>query len=156
MNTSSFRLSSDAFSQGEPIPRDHTCDGADRSPALRWEGAPAGTNAFALICEDPDAPVGTWSHWVIFNIPGTSNGLAGGFSPAASLPDGSRQGKNDFGRLGYGGPCPPRGSNHRYFFKLFALSAPLDLEPGASRKAVLDAVKKKTLAEAELMGRYGR
>lgn len=156
MNTSPFRLTSDAFSQGETIPRRHTCDDADRSPALRWEGAPAGTKAFALVCEDPDAPVGTWTHWVLFNVSAGSQGLAEGIATTPSLPDGARQGKNDFGRLGYGGPCPPRGSNHRYFFKLFALSAPLDLEPGASRKALLEAVKGKTLAEAELMGRYGR
>lgn len=156
MNTSSFRLTSAAFSHGDVIPRHHTCDGDDRSPALRWQGAPAGTKAFALVCEDPDAPVGIWTHWVLFDVPGASQELAEGVAATPSLADGARQGKNDFGRLGYGGPCPPRGSNHRYFFKLFALSAPLDLEPGSSRKAVLEAVKGKTLAETELMGRYGR
>lgn len=151
-----MKISSDAFPEGGTIPKEHSCDGADRSPRLAWEGAPSGTRAFALICEDPDAPMGLFTHWVIYDIPAAATGLAAGVAKDKSLPDGSRQGKNDFGRIGYGGPCPPRGSNHRYTFKLFALSAPVDLEPGASRGALLKAVKGKTLAEAQVMGRFGR
>jgi hypothetical protein len=151
-----IRLTSDAFKEGAAIPRDYTCDGFDRSPALHWEGAPAQTKAFALVCEDPDAPAGVWTHWLIYNIPGASRALDEGVAPKDTLGDGTRQGKNDFGKIGFGGPCPPRGSNHRYFFKLFALSEPVAFEPGAGRQALLDAVKGKTLGEGQLMGRYER
>jgi len=155
-DTMSFKLASDAFLEGQPIPKDHTCDGADRSPDLHWEGAPPGTQAFALIVDDPDAPVGNWNHWLLYNVPAGARALARGMPADPTLGDESRQGTNDFGRIGYGGPCPPHGSNHRYYFKLYALSAPLDLQPGAKRDAVLKALGGKTLAEAELMGRYGR
>jgi Raf kinase inhibitor-like YbhB/YbcL family protein len=152
----SFKLASDAFLEGQSIPKDHTCDGADRSPALHWEGVPAGTQTFALIVDDPDAPVGNWNHWLLYNVPAGTRALAPGVAARPALGDGSRQGTNDFGRIGYGGPCPPRGTNHRYYFRLYALSAPLDLKPGAKREAVLEAIAGKTLGQAELMGRYGR
>lgn len=153
----SLRISSDAFGEGAAIPNNHTCDGADRSPALHWDGAPEGTKAFALIVDDPDAPKGNWNHWVLYNVPGAAKALAEGVATTtAVLGDGSRQGKNDFGRIGYAGPCPPKGSTHRYEFKLYALSEPLDLDPGASRDAALKAIKEKTLAKAQLTGRYGR
>jgi len=152
----SLKVTSDAFHDGEPIPKDHTCDGADRSPPLQWEDAPEGTKAFAVVVDDPDAPVGTWTHWLIYNVPPAAKALGRGVPTKDTLGDGSRQGTNDFGKIGYGGPCPPRGSNHRYFFKVYALSAPLDLEPGAKRDAVLKALKEKTLAQGQLIGRYGR
>jgi Raf kinase inhibitor-like YbhB/YbcL family protein len=152
----SLRIASDAFEDGKPIPNEYTCDGADRSPALHWEGAPERTKALALIVDDPDAPSGNWNHWLLYNVPPATRALTAGVATTPTLGDGSRQGTNDFGRTGYGGPCPPRGSNHRYVFKLYALSAPLELEPGAKRDAVLKAVKDKTLAEARIIGRYGR
>lgn len=152
----SFRLTSDAFAEGAPIPKDHTCDGADRSPPLQWEGAPEAAKAFALIVDDPDAPAGSWNHWVIYNVPGAAKALAEGIPTTATLGDGSRQGKNDFKRPGYGGPCPPKGSKHRYTFRLYALSEPLEIEAGATRDEVLKAIKAKTLAKTELMGKYGR
>jgi Raf kinase inhibitor-like YbhB/YbcL family protein len=152
----SFRVTSDAFAEGAAIPKDHTCDGADRSPALQWEGAPEGTKAFALIVEDPDAPGGTFTHWVLYNIPGAAKGLAEGIPTTATLGDGSRQGKNDFKRPGYGGPCPPKGTKHRYEFRLYALPELLEVEAGATGSEVEKAIKDKKLAKTKLTGRYGR
>ncbi len=151
-----FEISSAAFKHGENIPREHTCDGADVSPPLTWREAPAGTVSFALICDDPDAPVGTWDHWVIWNIPGTSSGLPRGVPRADTLPDGARQGKNGWGTNGYRGPCPPRGKPHRYFFRLYALDTTLDLRPGASKQQVLAAMEGHILAQAEFYGLYQR
>lgn len=151
-----FEISSTAFKHGESIPREHTCDGADVSPPLAWRDAPAGTVTFALICDDPDAPVGTWDHWVIWNIPGTSSGLPSGVPREDILPDGARQGKNGWGTNGYRGPCPPRGKPHRYFFRLYALDTTLDLRPGASKQQVLAAMKGHILAQAEFYGLYQR
>jgi len=150
-----FELISSAFSGGEAIPRRYTCDGEDLSPALAWEDAPEGVASFALIMDDPDAPVGTWVHWVLFNIPGTARSLEEGMAPDAQLADGSRHGSNSWGRLGYGGPCPPSGI-HRYFFKLYALDEALDLEPGASKEDLLEAIQGHVLAQTELMGTYSR
>ena len=152
----SLRITSDAFEDGKPIPQEFTCDGADRSPPLHWDGAPEKSKALALVVDDPDAPSGNWNHWLIYNMPPATRALGAGVAATAALGDGSRQGTNDFGRIGYGGPCPPPGSKHRYVFKLYALSAPLELEPGAKRDAVMKAVKEKTLAEAQVVGRYGR
>jgi Raf kinase inhibitor-like YbhB/YbcL family protein len=154
--TMSLKLASDAFEEGMLIPKEHTCDGADRSPPLHWEGAPDDAKSFAIVVDDPDAPSGNWNHWLIYNIPPAAKALAEGVPIRGLLGDGTRQGTNDFGKTGYGGPCPPRGSNHRYYFKLYALSAPLELEPGAKRDAVLKALDGKTLGEARLMGKYGR
>jgi Raf kinase inhibitor-like YbhB/YbcL family protein len=151
-----MELTSEAFGTGESIPREHTCDGADRSPPLSWQGAPGGAASFALICDDPDAPVGTWDHWVIWNIPGTSMGLPAGVPTDDTLPDGARQGKNGWKTNGYRGPCPPRGGPHRYFFRLYALDAILDLASGAAKGQLLKAMEGHILAEAELMGRYAR
>jgi Raf kinase inhibitor-like YbhB/YbcL family protein len=154
---SPLRIASDAFEDGKSIPRKYTCDGADRSPPLHWEGIPEGTNALALVVDDPDAPSGTWTHWLLYNMPPATQALGEGVPTTASLGDGSRQGTNDFGKIGYGGPCPPPGSAHRYEFKLYALSNPIELEPGARRDAVLNAIQKqKIVAEAELAGSYGR
>ncbi|MGH7770677.1 MAG: YbhB/YbcL family Raf kinase inhibitor-like protein [Candidatus Binatia bacterium] len=138
------------------MPRKYTCDSTDLSPPLRWENAPSGTKAFALIADDPDAPVGTWVHWVIYDLPAETKELAEGVKPAETLPNGAKQGMNDFRKVGYGGPCPPPGPAHRYFFKLYALSAPPSLKPRATKQQLLDAIKGHILAEAQLMGRYKR
>ena len=151
-----FRIESPAFRQGTSIPRKQTCDGADVSPALRWSEAPPGTRVFALVCDDPDAPGGTWVHWVVYGIPATAAELGEGVPPSPRLADGSKQGTNDFRKVGYGGPCPPRGKPHRYSFRLYALSADPGLGPGASKEQLMRAVEGKVLGQAELVGTYGR
>jgi Raf kinase inhibitor-like YbhB/YbcL family protein len=150
-----MQLSSSAFQEGAAVPRQHTADGKDTSPPLRWSGAPEATKHFALICDDPDAPRGTWVHWVLFNLPADTTELPEGV-PASATAAGASQGKNDFGKLGYGGPSPPRGKPHRYFFRLYALDAALDLQPGATRQQLEQAMKGHVLAEAQLMGTYQR
>ncbi len=147
---------SSAFEKGGTIPGRYTCDGPDLSPPLTWSGAPAGTKSFALICDDPDAPMGTWVHWVVYNIPPDRNKLPEGMDNSPILAGGILQGTNDFRRTGYGGPCPPRGPAHRYFFKLYALDDTVDLRPGATKRDLEKAMKGHIIAEAELMGRYGR
>ena len=151
-------LTSGAFSPGGAIPTRHTCDGADRSPALAWTGAPAGTVTFALIVDDPDAPGGTWVHWVLFNIPGDREALPEGVATTERLDwlGGALQGRNDFRRIGYGGPCPPRGPAHHYHFRVYALNTTLPLKAGASRQDVDRAMKGHVLAEATLIGTYAR
>jgi hypothetical protein len=156
-------VSSSAFPHGATIPAVHTCDGRDVSPPLTWSGAPAppAIKTFALICDDPDAPGKTFVHWVLYNLPADASGLPEGVPPVAALPDedgrgGALQGTNDFGQAGYGGPCPPPGKPHRYFFKLYALDAALDLEPGASKRDLERAMKGHVAAEAQLIGTYGR
>lgn len=151
-----LRLTSPAFTNGASIPREHTCDGADLSPALQWEDVPAQTRSFALIVDDPDAPAGTWVHWVIFDLPATTRQLARGVPGDGQLPSGARQGRNDFKRVGYGGPCPPRGPAHHYHFRLYALDATLGLSAGASRADVDAAMRGHVLAHAELVGVYQR
>ena len=151
-----FTLKSAAFQEGDTIPSRYTCDGKDVSPDLSWSGAPKGTESFALICDDPDAPAGTWVHWVIFNLPAGTNGLPLGIPTIRELADGSRQGINDFHRIGYGGPCPPKGPAHRYFFKLYALDTVLTLNAGATKQQLLNAMKGHVLEETKLMGRYQR
>ncbi len=149
-------LTSPAFNHEGDIPNKHTCEGADVSPALSWSAPPAGTRTFSLIMDDPDAPAGTWVHWVLFDLPAQTRALPEGVPKTNELEDGSRQGRNDFSRPGYGGPCPPRGAAHRYFFKLYALDAVLSLSPGASKADLEKAMKGHILAEAQLMGRYKR
>lgn len=151
-----MHLTSASFPNGGTIPRKHTCDGSDVSPALAWSGAPQGTQSFALIADDPDAPVGTWSHWVLYDLPAGTTSLPESVSKVDAPPGGGQQGKNDFGKTGYGGPCPPAGTPHRYFFKLFAVDRRLDLKPGAGQKEVERALQGHILAQAELMGKYGR
>jgi len=146
-------LSSPAFQPGQSIPRKHTCQGTDTSPALQWSEPPPGTQSLALIMDDPDAPAGTWVHWGVYNIPATARRLDEGVPAQADLPDGSRQGKNSWPRLGYSGPCPPSGT-HRYFFKLYALDRTLDLSAGATKDQLLKAMQGHILAQAELMGTY--
>ncbi len=149
-------VSSPQWKRGETIPTKYTADGADVSPPLHFEGIPAGTKAFALVCDDPDAPVGTWVHWVIYDIPGVAKGLPEGIATSASLPDGSRQGKNSWNKVGYGGPSPPPGNAHRYFFRLYALRDLLNVPPGLGAKEVEAAARGKSIEMAESMGTYGR
>ena len=150
-----FELTSTAFVQGEPIPGRYTCDGEDVSLPLQWGDPPAGTLSFAIIMDDPDAPVGTWIHWVLYNLPDEIRALPEAVPPDTELPDGSRHGENSWRRPGYGGPCPPSGT-HRYFFKLYALDAVLDLAAGASKEQLLQVMEGHILAQAELMGTYTR
>jgi len=150
-----FELASTAFAQGESIPRKYTCDGEDISPPLQWSDPPQDTQSFALIADDPDAPVGTWVHWVLYNLPDETRALPEAVPPDADLPDGSRHGKSSWRRLGYGGPCPPSGT-HRYFFKLYALDVVLGLASSASKKQLLQAMEGHILAQTELMGLYTR
>jgi len=152
----SFEIVSSAFLAGDTIPQKFTCDSSDDSPRLTWTGPPAKTQSFALIMDDPDAPVGTWVHWVIYDLPANARELAEGVVKQEQLLSGARQGRNDFGKIGYGGPCPPPGKPHRYFFKLYALDAKLGLKPGARKSDLERAMQGHILAQAELMGRYGR
>jgi Raf kinase inhibitor-like YbhB/YbcL family protein len=152
-----FSLTSTAFRDGAPISSKHTCDGADWSPPLAWSEAPPGTVAFALIADDPDAPAGTWVHWVVYNLPASTSELPENVAKVESLDlGGARQGRNDFHRPGYAGPCPPPGSPHRYYFKLYALDAPLQVRPGAPKKDVEAAMQGHTLGMAQLIGTYAR
>lgn len=151
-----MQITSSAFDDGEPIPVPHTCDGEDRSPPLEWSGVPEEAETLALIVDDPDAPAGTWVHWVIYGLPSDRDGLPEGVPPAETGPDGARQGRNDFQRLGYGGPCPPSNGAHRYVFKLYALDADPEIEPGATKDRLLEAMEGHVLAEARLMGTYRR
>lgn len=151
-----FTIQSPDFANGADIPRPLTCDGEDRSPALTWSGAPEGTKSFALIADDPDAPVGTWVHWVIFNIPAKVQSFPAGVEKKEQLADGSKQGRNDFRKIGYGGPCPPPGKPHRYFFKLYALGSELNLQAGATKSEIEKAMAGHVLSKAELMGHYKR
>ena len=151
-----FQISTNVFSPGGTIPKKYTCDGPDVSPPLNWTDAPAANKSFALIADDPDAPVGTWVHWVAFNVPAASRQLPEGVKKEEQLPDGTLQGRNDFRKIGYGGPCPPPGTPHRYFFKLYALDTMLNLKAGATKQDVERAMQGHVVGEAQLMGRYGR
>jgi len=148
-------ITSSAFTEGSMIPAKYTCDGQDISPPLAWREAPAGTKSFALICDDPDAPMGTWVHWVVYNIPPNIDKLDENVKPEKEFKDGMRQGSNSWPRIGYGGPCPPSGT-HRYYFKLYALDTMLELKTGATKAQVLQAMKGHVLAESQLMGKYKR
>ncbi len=153
----SLALLSSAFSAGERIPPAHTCDGADISPPLAWQGAPPETRSFALVLTDPDAPVGTWYHWVVFDIPANITELGAGYAADAHV--GSiRQATNDFKRTGYGGPCPPRGHGvHHYLFRLMALSVDrLKIDEPADGREVERAAERHLLTDAVLIGTYGR
>jgi Raf kinase inhibitor-like YbhB/YbcL family protein len=154
--TPAMQLTTSAFKTGEAIPAKHTCDGQNLSPAFKWTGTPANAKALALIADDPDAPGGTWVHWVLFDVPPNVTELPEGIEKSQFIPSGAKQGLNDFRHLGYGGPCPPHGKPHRYFFKLYALDKEIGLKPGASRKEVEKAMEKHILAEAALMGTYQR
>ena len=150
-----FMLSSSAFAPGQPIPRKYSCDGQDISPPLSWGEPPQNTRSLALIADDPDAPGGTFAHWVLYAVPSHSRALPEGVAKAEKLADASLHGKNSWGRLGYGGPCPP-GGTHRYFFKLYALDSVLGLPAGASKQRLLEAMQGHIVGQAELMGTYSR
>ncbi len=150
-----MELASSAFDNGGMIPPIHTCDGEDVSPPLTWDRLPPGTQSLVLICDDPDAPVGTWVHWVYYDIPPAPGQLPGRIPAVERPPQGGVQGINDFRRIGYGGPCPP-GGTHRYFFTLYALDTRLGLQPGLSKAQVLEAMEGHVLQQAQLMGTYRR
>ncbi len=149
-------LSSPAFKEGERVPVKYTCDGQNISPPLAWGEVPEGAKSFTLIVDDPDAPTGTFTHWVLFNLHADSRELTENISPQGKLPNGALQGKNDFGKIGYGGPCPPPGPSHHYHFKIYALDQNPDLKSGTSKEQVLQAMEGHVLAQGELIGLYGR
>jgi Raf kinase inhibitor-like YbhB/YbcL family protein len=148
-----LQVTSPSFAHEGAIPLEFTCDGADVSPALSWTAGPEGTQSYALIMDDPDAPRGTWVHWVAWNIPRPS--LVDAIPAQEALDDGTMQGMNSWPKCGYGGPCPPSGT-HRYYFKVYALDATLDLPPSTNKEALLKAMEGHVLAEGELMGTYQR
>jgi Raf kinase inhibitor-like YbhB/YbcL family protein len=153
---SAFRIESAAFKEGAFIPARFSCQGENVSPQLKWTDPPAGTRSLALIVDDPDAPVGTWTHWVVFNLPAQTRAMEENATKQDELTNGGLQGMTSFGSVGYGGPCPPPGKPHRYIFKLYALDTMLSLKPGASREEVVAALRSHTLGEAQLMGRFKR
>jgi Raf kinase inhibitor-like YbhB/YbcL family protein len=150
-----MEIKSSAFKEGAIIPRKYTCDNIDISPPLEWSQVPEKTKTFTIICDDPDAPMGTWVHWVLFNLPGNIMELSENVPKLEVLQNGALQGKNDFGKIGYGGPCPP-GGTHRYYFKIYALDKKLDSRPGITKKELLKVMEGHILAEGHLMGKYKR
>lgn len=152
-----MEIRSSAFFIGNTIPFKYTCDGDNISPPIHWQDPPQETRSFTLIVDDPDAPKNTFTHWVVYNIPADSRELPEGITEEPKLANGGVQGKNSFGKLGFGGPCPPpKHGTHRYFFKIFALDQSLDLPVGASKEEVLQAMEGHILDKAEVMGRYAR
>jgi len=152
----SFTIESAEFGEGCGIPPKFTCEGDDLSPALQWSNAPSLTKSYALIVDDPDAPGGTWTHWIAWNIPAVAIALPEAVPKEKTLDDGTRQGMNDFKRIGYGGPCPPPGKPHRYFFRLYALGDMLDLKAGAPRNELESSMREHVISQATLMGTYQR
>lgn len=150
-----IEVTSAAFENGGMIPSKYTCDGADVSPPISWAGIPEGTKSISLICDDPDAPMGTWVHWVLYDLKPDISQLPEGIPASDTVVGGAKQGTNDFRKIGYGGPCPPSGT-HRYFFKVYALDKMLNLKPGARKRDLLKAMEGHILAEGQLMGRYSR
>ena len=150
-----IKLSSSAFEDGGLIPAKYTCDGADISPPLQWQAVPEGTKSIAVICDDPDAPMGTFVHWVLYNLPAETKELSENIPAENTLPNGASQGVSDFGRIGYGGPCPPSGT-HRYFFKIYAVDAEVGLAAGAGKGELLKAIQGRILGQGQLMGKYKR
>lgn len=149
-----IQITSPAFDHGGMIPPKYTCDGDDISPPLEWDTLPQGTKSIVIIADDPDAPAKTWVHWLVWNLPPSFKGLEENIEPSDEL-GGATQGTTDFGKTGYGGPCPPSGT-HRYFFKIYALDTTLDLEPSATKNDLLEAMQPSILAQGELMGKYAR
>ena len=151
-----FELRSSAFRQNQAIPKKYTCDSSDVSVPLNWNDPAHEAKSFALIADDPDAPRGTWVHWVLYDLPAATRELVEGIPAKETLDDGAKQGKNDFGKIGYGGPCPPPGPAHHYHFKLYALDKMVGLRSAATKQQILDAMKGHILAQAELIGTYKR
>ncbi len=150
---SEIKVTSAAFKEGQPIPRQYTCDGVNVSPPLEWSGVPKNAKTIAIIADDPDAPAGTWVHWVLYNLPAENIGFVENVAVGETLKAGGFQGKNDFGKIGYGGPCPPRGT-HRYFFKVYALDAELPLNAGATKADVEKTFEGHLVGQGQLMGTY--
>jgi Raf kinase inhibitor-like YbhB/YbcL family protein len=153
--TMSIQLTSVAFKEGQPIPRQYTCDGVNVSPPLEWAGVPKTAKTIAIIVDDPDAPAGTWVHWVLYNLPAENIGMVENLPATETLKAGGFQGKNDFEKIGYGGPCPPSGT-HRYFLKIYALDADLPLKAGATKAEVEKAMAGHIVGQGQLMGTYRR
>ncbi|HSG32422.1 MAG TPA: YbhB/YbcL family Raf kinase inhibitor-like protein [Thermodesulfobacteriota bacterium] len=151
----SIKLTSPAFENGSMIPVRYTCDGNDISPRLNWENIPDGTESIAIIMDDPDAPRGTWVHWVIYNLSPDADELPENIATEETVQDGAIQGKNSWGTIGYGGPCPP-GGVHRYFFKIYALDSGPPAHPGATKEQLLESMSGHILDEGQLMGKYER
>jgi Raf kinase inhibitor-like YbhB/YbcL family protein len=149
-----LKLTSTAFEDGKPIPYLYTCEGDDMSPPLQWSGAPVTTRTYAMVCEDPDAPRGTWIHWVLYNISGDAVELIKAVPTLPQLPSGARHGRNTAGDMAYAGPCPPPGKPHRYFFRLYALDISLNLPPGATKAELEQAMAQHIVAQGSLMGTY--
>ena len=154
--TATLTVTSPAFRPGGPIPRHFTGDGMDVSPPLAWAGVPPEAKSLAVVCEDPDAPRGTWVHWLLYDLPRGTRALPEAVPADPDLDDGSHQGTNDFGYVGYGGPAPPRGAAHRYVFTVYALDAELGLPAGAKKAEVLAAMAGHVLAEGAVEGTYQR
>jgi hypothetical protein len=150
-----IQITSPVFEDGGEIPEKYTCDDLDVSPPLEWIDVPENTKTIAIVCDDPDAPMKTWIHWIIFNIPGDVTGLPENVPPEKELENGAKQGMNDFHKVGYGGPCPPSGT-HRYFFKIYALDITLDLPAGVSKSHLMIAMEGHVISESHLMGTYTR
>ncbi|HEU5304900.1 MAG TPA: YbhB/YbcL family Raf kinase inhibitor-like protein [Gemmatimonadales bacterium] len=155
-SASQIQLTSSAFAYGTRIPDAYTCEGEDISPPLAWGGCPVGARSLALVCDDPDAPRGVWVHWVLFNLPVDAVELGPGVPADPELPSGARQGRNDSGRIGYAGPCPPPGKPHRYFFRLYALDINLGLQAGITKAELEAAMDQHILGQGTLMGTYQR
>lgn len=149
----SIKLTSTAFKEGEPIPRQYTCTGVNVSPSLEWSGVPKSAKTLVIVADDPDAPSGTWVHWVLYNLPADNIGMVENLPATDELRAGGFQGKNDFGKIGYGGPCPPSGT-HRYFFKIYALDNELPLKAGATKAEVEKAMEGHVVAQGQLIGTY--
>jgi Raf kinase inhibitor-like YbhB/YbcL family protein len=154
-NKAEIKLTSTAFKEGQPIPPTYTCDGVNISPPLEWSGVPKTAKTVAVIADDPDAPAGTWVHWVLYNLPADNIGLVENLPATENLAAGGFQGKNDFEKIGYGGPCPPSGT-HRYFFKIFALDSELALKAGATKAELMKAMEGHVVLQGQLMGTYRR
>jgi|ERR1700686_1953796 len=150
-----IKLTSAAFKEGEPIPRAYTCDGVNVSPPLEWSGVPKTAKTLAIVCDDPDAPGGTWVHWVLYNLPADNIGLVENLPPTEKLAAGGFQGTNDFGKIGYGGPCPPSGTHH-YVFRIHALDSELPLKAGATKAELLKAMEGHIVLQGQLIGTYRR
>lgn len=156
-NMKKIVVQSDNFTDGQRLPVDHTCEGKDLSPHISWGSVTTGAKSFSIVCDDPDAPSKTWIHWVVFNIPASVNSLSAGVSADKILPNGACQGVNDFGKIGFGGACPPKGhGTHHYFFKVYALDSMLDLQPGCTKSDLEAAMEGHVLASGQLVGTYSR
>ena len=154
-NKNEIKVTSVAFQEGQAIPRQYTCDGINVSPPLEWSGVPKSAKTIAIIADDPDAPAGTWVHWVLYNLPADNIGVVENVPSTETLKAGGFQGKNDFGKIGYGGPCPPSGA-HRYFFKVYALDNELPLTAAATKAELENAMSGHIVLQGQLIGTYRR